>query len=164
MSAVSDAIAGLRDGDLAAWSGLPAGTAPEDLEPAVDAPDDAPAMAGIGLRKALVRYGELRGTGVEAEVWVAPDTAEVLLVAIGDPPFARDPAGVLAQLGEPALRLDNALGTVSLPGSEWVYPDRGLTVFADEEDERVWRLALFTPSSPEEYEERYRVRLGQRRI
>ena len=44
-----------------------------------------------------------------------------------------------------------------------MYPERGLTVFADEEDERVWRVALFTPTAPEEYEERYRVFLGQRR-
>ena len=72
-------------------------------------------------------------------------------------------AHVLEQLGPPALRLDNALGTVALPGSEWVYPDRGLTVFADEEDERVWRVALFAPSRPDEYEARYRVALGRRR-
>jgi len=163
VSAASDAIARLRDADLTAWSGLPAGTQPADLEPAVDAPGDAPAMAGLGLRKALVRHGTLAGTDVEAEVWVSPQSSEVWLVAIDDPPFAGDPAHVLQQLGEPALRLDNALGTVSLPGSEWVYPDRGLTVFADEEDGRVWRVALFTPSRPEEYEERYRVFLGQRR-
>jgi hypothetical protein len=164
VSTASDAIAALRDGGLATWRGLPAGIAPADLEPAVDAPDDAPAMASLGLRNALVRFGELAGSDVEAEVWVAPGTSEVWLVALADPPFARDPARALEQLGEPALRLDNALGTVSLPGSEWVYPDRGLTVFADEEDERVWRLALFTPCPPEEYEERYRVHLGQRRL
>ena len=159
----SDAIARLRDGDLTSWSGLPAGTAPADLEPAVDAPGDAPAMAGIGERKALVRFGELAGTGLDAEVWVSPESAEVWLVAIGDPPFAGSPEHVLEQLGEPALRLDSALGTVPLPGSEWVYPDRGLAVFADEEDERVWRVALFAPCRPEEYDVRYRVFLGQRR-
>jgi hypothetical protein len=159
----SDAIAALRDGDLSAWNGLPAGTAPADLEPAVDAPGDAPAMAGIGLRKALVRFGALAGTDVEAEVWISPESSEVWLVAIDDPPFAGAPHDVLQQLGEPALRLDNALGTVRLPGSEWVYPDRGLTVFADEEDERVWRVALFTPCPAEEYEERYRGSLGRRR-
>jgi hypothetical protein len=159
----SDAIAALRDGDLSAWNGLPAGTTPADLEPAVDAPGDAPAMAGIGLRKALVRFGALAGTDMEAEVWVSPETSEVWLVAIDDPPFAGAPQHVLQQLGEPALRLDNALGTVRLPGSEWVYPDRGLTVFADEEDERVWRVALFTPCPAEEYEGRYRVSLGRRR-
>ena len=163
MSGASDAIARLRDGDLTSWQGLPAGTRPADLEPAVDAPGDAPAMAGIGLRKALVRYGALAGTDVEAEVWVSPESSEVWLVAIGDPPFAGTPAQVLQQLGEPALRLDSALGTVALAGSEWVYADRGLTVFADEEDERVWRVALFTPCPPGEYEERYRVFLAQRR-
>jgi hypothetical protein len=163
VSGASDAIARLRDGDLTAWSGLPAGTRPEDLEPAVDAPADAPAMAGLGLRKALVRHGGLTGTDVEAEVWVSPESGEVWLVAIDHPPFAGSPEHVLQQLGEPALRLDNALGTVPLAGSEWVYPDRGLTVFADEEDERVWRVALFTPCRSEEYEERYRVALGQRR-
>jgi hypothetical protein len=159
----SQAIARLRDGDLTAWTGLPAGTTPADLEPAVDAPADAPAMAGIGLRKALVRFGALAGTDVEAEVWVSPESSEVWLVAIGDPPFAGPPQQVLQQLGEPALRLDSALGTVALPGSEWVYPDRGLTVFADEEDERVWRLALFEPCPPEDYEGRFRVFLGRRR-
>jgi hypothetical protein len=161
--AASDAIARLRDGDLAGWHGLPESTQPADLEPVVDAPDDAPAMAGIGLRKALVRFGELAGTDSDAEVWVSPESSAVWLVAIGDPRFVTSPEHVLAQLGQPALRLDSALGTVQLPGSEWVYPERGLAVFADEEDERVWRLALFTPSTPEEYEERYRVRLGQRR-
>jgi hypothetical protein len=164
VSAASEAIARLRDGDLTAWHGLPAGTQPADLEPALDAPGDAPAMAGIGLRKALVRFGELAGTDSDAEVWVSPDSSEVWLVAIGDPPFAASPQDVLAQLGQPALRLDSALGTVQLAGSEWVYPERGLAVFADEEDERVWRVALFTPSRPEEYEDRYRVRLGRRRL
>lgn len=163
MSGAADAIARLRDGDLTVWNGLPAGTEPADLEPAIDAPGDAPAMTGLGLRKALVRFGELAGTDVEAEVWVSPESSEVWLVAIDDPPFAGAPAQVLERLGAPALRLDNALGTVSLPGSEWVYPDRGLTVFADEEDERVWRVALFTPCPPEQYEERYRAFLGQRR-
>ena len=163
MSGASDAIARLRDGDLTSWQGLPAGTRPADLEPAVEASDDAPAMAGLGLRKALVRYGALAGTDVDAEVWVSPQSSEVWLVAIGDPPFAGTPEHVLQQLGPPPLRLDNALGSVPLPGSEWVYPERGLTVFADEEDGRVWRVALFTPSRPQEYEERYRVFLGQRR-
>jgi hypothetical protein len=159
----SDAIARLRDGDLTSWNGLPPGTRPADLEPAVDAPADAPAMAGIGLRRALVRFGALAGTDLWAEVWVSPESAEVWLVTIDDPPFAGAPEQVIGQLGDPALRLDNALGTVPLPESEWVYPDRGLAVFADEEDERVWRVALFTPCPPEEYEERYRVSLGQRR-
>ena len=163
MSAVSDAIARLRDGDLTSWEGLPAGTQAADLEPVVAAPADAPAMAGLGLRKAFVRFGELAGTDLDAEVWVSPESDDVWLAAIEDAPFAGTPAHVLQALGEPAQRLDNSLGTVRLPGSEWVYPDRGLAVFADVEDERVWRVALFTPCSPEEYEERYRVFLGQRR-
>lgn len=161
MSAIADGIARVRDGDLTAWQGLPAGTEPADLEPVVDAPGDAPAMTGIGRRKALVRFGELVGSDREAEVWVSPESSEVWLVVIADPPVA--PGQVVEQLGQPALRLDSALGTVALPGSEWVYPDRGLAVFADEEDERVWRVALFPPCAPEEYEERSRVHLGQRR-
>ena len=163
MSSASDAIARLRDGDLSSWTGLPAGTVPADLEPVIDAPDDAPAMTGLGLRKALVRFGELTGSELDAEVWVSPETSEVWLVVINDPQFARTPDHVLEQLGEPALRLDTMLGTVPLPASEWVYPDRGLAVFADEEDDRTWRIALFAPGPPDEYEERYRVRLGQRR-
>ena len=159
----SESIARLRDGDLTAWSGLPAGTSPADLEPAIDAPGDAPALAGTGCARRCVQLRRAGASDVEAEVWVSPESSEVWLVAIEDPPFAGTPQHVLQQLGAPPLRLDSALGTVSLPGSEWVYPDRGLAVFADEEDERVWRVALFTPCPPQAYEERYRVFLGQRR-
>ena len=120
-------------------------------------------MAGLGLRKALVRHGALAGTDVDAEVWVSPGHPRCGSWRSATRRSPAPPSRSCSSSDAPALRLDNALGTVALPGSEWVYPDRGLTVFADEEDERVWRVALFTPTGPEEYEERYRVFLGQRR-
>jgi hypothetical protein len=158
------AFAALLEEGLESWSGLPAGCSPEQLAPFVEAPDEAPAMADLGMRKALVRFGALAATGSPAELWVSPYEAEVWMVAIEEPPFAPAPAAVRARLGEPALVLDSARGTVAMPGAEWVYPERGMAVFADEADGRVWRVALFPASRPDDYAELYRARIGQRRL
>jgi hypothetical protein len=68
------------------------------------------------------------------------------------------------RLGEPALILDSARGTVVLPGSECVYPGRDLAVFVEVPENRVWRVALFPASSAGDYAELYRARIGQRRL
>lgn len=162
--AAEQAFAALLDGGLEHWSGLPAGCSPEDLAAVVDAPGDAPALSDLGMRKALVRFGELVATGSPAELWVSPQDSEVWMVALEDPPFAPAPAEVRARLGEPADALDSARGTVALPAAEWVYPERGVAVFADVAEARVWRLALFPVAGAGDYEELYRARIGQRRL
>jgi hypothetical protein len=160
----AEALAALLDGDLAAWHGLPAGLAPADYAPVIDAPGEAPALAALGLRRALVRFGELVPAGAPAELWVAPgEDGEVWLVAVDAPPFAATPAALRERLGPPELTLDAARGTVTVPGGEWVWPRRGLAAYADEADDRVWRIALFPACTADEYAELYRADLGARR-
>ena len=157
----ADALRAVLDGGLAAWPGLPQGSGPADAEPVLDAPDGAPWMTDLGYEKAFVRGGELAGH--PAEAWVTPDGAELLMVAVEEPPFAPDPAAVLAALGEPDLRRDAWRGTTTVTDGEWVWPRRGVAVFADTEDGQVWRAHLFAPCGAEEYPELYATRLGARR-
>lgn len=154
----------LEEGGLAAWRGLPAGLAPEDFAPALDAPGDAPALSALGLERALVRFGELVTAGVPAELWVAPgDDGEVQAVAIDSPPFTPAPGALRDLLGPPDLTLDTARGTVALAQGEWVWPARGLAAYVDTADERVWRVALFPACTADEYTQHYRAALGTRR-
>ena len=117
-----------------------------------------PASTVLGARRAFRWFRD-----EDVAVWGPPDGSEVWMVSIEHPSFAGSPAEVLAALGEPAMRLDTALGTVAIAGGEWVYPDRGLTVFADEEDERVFRVNVFAPVAPSAYAELYVTQPGERR-
>jgi hypothetical protein len=148
----------LRDG-LARWSGLPRGCRPDEVGPVLVAAGE-PGMWNLGGRKAFFRSGEL--DGVPAQLWTSTDDAEVLMIAVEDPPFARAPQAVREQLGGPALELDTARGTVPVPAGEWVYPDRGVAVFVDLDDQ-IFRATLFPACSPQEYETEFRVVLKERR-
>lgn len=101
---------------------------------------DGAALANLGERKALVWPVD-----DDTRVWAAPDGSAVWMVSVARPAWAGTPAQVRAQLGEPVLRADTALGSVALPGGLWVYADRGVAVHADEEDERVVRVDVFAP-------------------
>jgi len=157
------ALAALADTGLSGWPGLPEGRSPEDFAPVIDAPADAQALADVGMRKGLARFGELAPFAAPAQLFTSTDGAEVWVVAIDDPPFAGAPQLERERLGSPALALDSARGTVSLPGAEWVYPQRGLTVFADVVDARIWRVALFPRCTEEQYVELYRLGAGEHR-
>lgn len=160
----TDALSALLGGRIEQWQGLQPGLAPSDLASLIDAPGEAPAMSDLGMRKALVLFGALVGYDAAAELWVSPADREVWSLAIADPPFAGTPAELRARLGEPELELDSMLGTVPLPQAEWAYPARGITVYADVEDERVWRIALYPAATSAEYGELYRARIGERRL
>lgn len=68
-----------------------------------------------------------------------------------------------ADLGEPEARLDNFMGTVRLPGSEWVYASRGITVFVTEDRLRLYHIAVYPPMALEEYRAPYRLDLEKQR-
>jgi hypothetical protein len=160
---VSDPVEAVLAGRLEEWRGLPRGLSAADLAPAIDAPDDAPAMAALGMRQALVLFGEASESGSGAEVWVSPEDREVWYVALDDPAFVGEPSSIRSRLGAPALELDTMLGTVPMPAAEWVYPERGIAVYADVEDARVWRLALFGATTAAAYGQLYAAAIGRRR-
>jgi hypothetical protein len=63
---------------------------------------------------------------------------------------------VLAGLGDPAARLDAFLGPIAAPRSEWVYPERGLTLFVGGERAWVDRILGYTPVALDDYVARLR--------
>jgi len=164
MSGCRDALASLQEQGLAAWQGLPPGCPPGELADVAGDLDPGPGMADLGLRKAFFRSGTLAPSGVGVQVCTTTDEQEVLMVAVESPPFAATGAAAAELLGAPAARLDNALGTVRLEGSEWLYAERGLALFVDPDSDDVWRATLFRACTPEEYEAEFRVHLLERRL
>jgi hypothetical protein len=120
--------------------------------------DGHPGMASLGQRRAAFRAADY--SGGPAQAWTEPDGDEVLMITVEHPAWGGTPAGALAALGAPELRLDTVRGTVALPGGEWAYPSRGITLYADEDDERIFRAALYAPTGPEAYEVALRPPFG----
>ena len=117
-----------------------------------------PGMSSLGQRRAFFRAAD--APGGPAQAWTEPDSDDVLMVTIEHPDWAGTPADALEKLGAPELRLDTARGSVQLPGGEWAYPSRGLTIYADEEDEKIFRIALYAPTGADAYEVALRPPFG----
>jgi hypothetical protein len=73
-------------------------------------------------------------------------------LAGGFPPLHQD-------LGEPATRLDWHYGTLSIPTGEWVYPERGITVFLNTTADKALHIALYHPTTLSEYQRHLRPHL-----
>jgi hypothetical protein len=84
----------------------------------------------------------------------------VLFEAMG-PELAAGDVALITALGEPAARLDWDFGTLPCPGSEFVYPDRGITLFLRSDHERVLHVALYPATDLNDYIENLRPRLGK---
>ena len=69
----------------------------------------------------------------------------------------RSPIG--QPFGSPAAQLDWYYGTLPIPGGEWVYPDRGITLFFSMETGKVLHLAVYHPTTLADYRSSLRPNL-----
>jgi hypothetical protein len=92
-------------------------------------------------------------------------SAEELI--LGDARHPELPGGLeklLTALGPPQDRLESYLGTLAVENSEWVYPERGLTVFVNPANRRLLRIAVYQPVGLSEYLEKLRLNLKRVRL
>lgn len=149
---LADVLARLAAGDVSDWRGLPPGLAWRKAA----MPDEVPeaAMLGDDCEPAdLLRIAE-PSAGATGRVWLRDD-----VVVLVDVPVAteRVPSEMLDLLGEPDRRLDLHYGLLPMPGGEWVYASRGLTLVVASDGTRVVHALGFAPCSANEYERRLRV-------
>ncbi len=146
----ADPLAALARRDLRGWRGLSPGTTVADVA-AVFAVDRE--FAGASPLGARFEPAEWMAASADA----FPDGVRIWFrgehVVLFDAQLELDAPGdsLLAELGEPEARWDAALGPVPLAGSEWVYPDRGLTLYVDPETRRIDRLLAYEPTTLETY-------------
>jgi hypothetical protein len=95
----------------------------------------------------------LAGAPRGAKVWLEEDA--VLAVQIELPPLADLPA-LLSELGPPAAKLDWTWDVVAVPGGEWVWPDRGLTLALDRSGAKVVKAWFYPPTTAADWSARLR--------
>jgi len=137
--------------ELGRWHGLPPHTRLADLAGLVEVDAD---YAGRGLLGSRFMAADWVGAAADGfphgiRIWRRGDDV-VLLDADGVQPVG-DLASLLAELDPPGARWDAWLGPVKVDGSEWVYPDRGLTIFAIPGSGTVDRVLAYAPTSLDEY-------------
>jgi hypothetical protein len=125
----SELIGDRKDDDLATWR------LGEALEPASFA---LVAKPGYGQLRASIRRGAL--CLLDASHVELGTTLEELLLA----------------LGEPAAKLGWSDELVEEPDAEWVYPDRGITLFLNRSRDALRRIALYRSTTTDEYRDSLR--------
>jgi hypothetical protein len=163
MTPCETAIQRIRDRDFADWRGFPpecdwtplTGPLPDDWREVPGRP------LGTSFRDAKMIMLPLDGYSRPSLSFV--DGAAALFEAMG-PELATEVPALLAALGEPAARLDWDFGTLPCPESEFVYPDRGITLFLSADHGRVFHVALYAATDLDDYLANRRPRLGKKRL
>ena len=140
------AIARALRGDFADWRGLPEGTMPDDFAALSEGegPSGQGRLAGIP-----VRFRDYEGYPGLFRVWL-DDEGAAFLVWVDRPELDRDSAEVLAELGPPEAKLDNAPSRIAAT-VQWVWGDRGVTAYVGD-DGAIKGFAFFVPAPVEYYE------------
>ena len=153
---LAPAVAAFVAREPRAWPGLVEGVTLDDLEEYLPVDRTFTGAAPLGERFELADWvaGLHDDFPDGVRVWLRGGQVVMLDAQRMD---LTDPAGeILAGLGDPAARLDAFLGPIAAPGSEWVYPERGLTLFVGGEGAWVDRILGYTPASLEDYVARLR--------
>jgi hypothetical protein len=134
-------------GDFGEWRGLPEGSTPDDFA-ALSGSEGSSRQGRLGGIEAAIQ--DYPGHPGLLRVWL-DDEGTAFLVWVDQPELARESAGVLAELGAPDARLENAPSRI--PGTvQWVWADRGVVAYVSE-DGTIRGLALFAPTTQKYYEE-----------
>lgn len=80
-----------------------------------------------------------------------------------NPELAGPFAALRDDLGAPAGRLDWERGTLKIAGGEWVYPERGITLFVDPDaPDTALHIAVYRVTNLDTYRRTLRPHLGKR--
>ena len=148
---------------LEGWRGLAPRCSLTDLKQVLEVPDGRPGSGSIGADRRELSWLWSVGNGFPDSIRVWLDGDQVVLLetkVVGKP---ADFVALARKLGEPAAKLDSFFGLAAIPKGEWVYPDRGLTLFVNPEDHDPWRVAVYRPTTLEDYKKRLRPITGRPR-
>lgn len=150
--------------DLSNWTGLPGGISLEQAGERFAIDDDwgGTGQLGSARRQADWYAVEARGFPEGLRLWFSGP--ELILADARHPELSVELEELLAELGSPQARLDAYLGTLLIEGSEWVWADRGLTLYVNPANGRLLRVSVYRPCSLSDYEEALRLNLKRVRL
>lgn len=146
--------------DLADWRGLPVGCHPGDLFPELSDDTSGWAVRPLGDEFEHAAFAVLDMPGYYRPTVSVRDGVVVLFDGT-NPQIVGGLASIVSSAGRPAASLDYRHGTLPVSGGEWVYASRGLTVFVNTTADTALHVALYAPTSPDEYVRHLRPHLGK---
>lgn len=150
--------------DFHDWRGLAPDTSLSDAVAVFEDDDDWRGAGKLGSERRASRWASVAVEGYEKGVRVWLDEDLVILID-GESPTLATPLPVLLQdIGQPEAKLDSYLGTLLIPESEWVYAGRGLTLYVNPENGILLRVAVFVPTTLDDYRQRLQLDLQTRRL
>lgn len=78
------------------------------------------------------------------------------------PQIEGDGITLVASYGEPAAKLDWYYGTLEMEAGEFVYPDRGITLFTSPSSGKVLHVSVYPATDLETYTSTYRLNLQKK--
>jgi hypothetical protein len=149
---VADPLVAFAHRDLSGWRGLAEGTTLADLKALVEVDEGFAGRAQLGS-------GYVPTDWVAAVVDGFPDGIRVwlregIIVLLDAQRFSLRGSleDLLAERGEPAARWQASLGPLPLAGSEWAFPESGLTLYLDSKAAWLDRVLAYPPTTLNEYE------------
>jgi|SRR5580698_3857701 hypothetical protein len=137
--------------DLEHWKGLrPDCGLPAVSEAWAYADDGWRGSGYVGEEPRALTWISATGTGFPDSVRVWLDGPRVVMLETQVLGKASDLKALVAKLGEPAAKLD-AFFEVKMEKSEWVYPNRGLTLYVNPENHILLRAVGYAPTTLENY-------------
>lgn len=165
----AEQIGPLLGGRIAEWRGIDPECRIDDLRETFPIDDDWGGVGYLGEEEWDAEYvgitAEESGeeSGNDVRLW-HDEEGRLLLVEIIDPRRFPTVDALLDTLGHPDTRLDATVGLRRGRQNEWVYPERGLTLYVTSDTEHVERVLGFVPTSVEEYTLNLRPNLEGRRL
>jgi hypothetical protein len=147
--------------DLSRWHGLPECTLAE-LGQVFSVPADRWRGSGhVGEEHRALTWLSVSGGGFPDSIRVWLDGDKVVMMDSQVRGRPEELKALAAKLGAPAAQLDSYFRNALLEKSEWVYPDRGLTLFVEPETHALLRVAAYPRTTLSEYRKRFRFMGGR---
>lgn len=142
--------------NLSQWTGLPPCTVGDVGRAFQIAGDGWRGSGHVGDEHRPLTWVSASGGGFpdSIRVWLDGDAVELMETEVLGQ--AAEAKALLSRLGAPAARLDAYFSDVLLHRAEWVFPDRGLTLFIEPETGALLRVAAYPRVTLEEYRRRFR--------
>lgn len=139
-----DAIASLISGEPEQLRGLPADCTAARAKALID-----PVRTRVGSLGEPGKSYALHEIKQADKAFAWLDNDRIAMVDVDEP--ARPLADYLAVLGEPEIRLAYTHRDIVRPNSDLVWPARGIAIAASDEIRGVIRVAIFAPTTIDEY-------------
>lgn len=164
-TASQEALRAFRAKELRDWKGIPSETTLSDLASVCEVDFSWRASAWIGESHRHAEWLNAVCDTFESaiRVWVDPGQDRILLMDTEDPVLDVDVAALARNMGITA-KLDSFLGTFLLEQSEWVCASRGITLYVNPETHQLLRMAVYSPTTLEEYRQNLRIDLRRVRL